>query len=384
MPTATKWTYSALPEQGREDRIDLELLRFDAQNPRLASGSERAEKPSQGEILHRLWTEMAVDEVAISIAANGYYPEERLIVIPNHDRRDPGSFIVLEGNRRLAAVQLLVDPKLRAAMRATDLPATDPKIIGSLKTLPVTIYRDRKSLWSYLGFRHINGTKPWDAFSKAQYVADVYENYGISLREIADRIGDRHSTVTRLYRGLKILQQAEDQASFDVEDRVRNRFYFSHLYTAADQPDYQRFLGITSEGSLKANPVPRSRLRELGELAVWLYGRKSTNTPPVVQTQFPDLNNLRGVIGNRAGLSALRSGLPLATALEISIGDDRRFREALTRAAEEMRRAKGTVTTGYKGESDLLETIDDIHVLAESIRQEMQGMHRGPKGRRTK
>lgn len=363
----------SLDEQsGKAGRIEVEKLLLDPENPRLASGNGA---DSQEDLLRVLWTEMSVDEIAFSIAANGFFTEEPLLVIPKdpQERSEKKKYyVVVEGNRRLAAVLLLRNRELRQKIKATDLPEINDQRRSSLDQVPVSIYPDRKSLWTYCGFRHINGTKPWDAFSKAKYVVSVHEAYHIPLREIADKIGDRHATVVRLYRGYKILQQAEEKAGFNIEDRVRNRFYFSHLYTAADQLEFQKFLGITSEGSLKPNPVPKSRLAELSELMTWLYGRKSAKTDPVVRTQNPDLNTLREVICKPSSLSALRSGYSLDRSFEIAIGDKRRFRDALTTAKEELQQANGTVVTGYVGEDDLYETMKDILLYAEKIMQEME------------
>jgi hypothetical protein len=341
----------------------------------MASAFKPDYKPSQDDLVQYLWREEAVDEVAFSIAKNGYYEEERLLTIR---AAQANSFIVVEGNRRLAAVRLLLDPHLREKVGASELPAVTKSIREQLATLPTSLYASRKDLWSYLGFRHINGTKPWDAHSKAEYVADVHEKYNVPLDEIADRIGDRHSTVERLYRGLKLLQQAEKQASFDIDDRVKNRFSFSHLYTAADQPGYQEFLGITSAASLKPNPVPKSKVPQLGELMTWLYGKKSANKDPLVQSQNPDLNTLREVIATKQGLSALRAGYSLAASHNVSIGDPRRFREALTRALEELKNAKGKVVGGFKGETDLIDLMDSILEQAASIKRDMDEAKRKP------
>lgn len=350
-------------------------LILDPENPRLSSGIATDEVPSQLQIVRRLWTEMAVDEVAFSIAANGFYPQERLLVVPTTSGTvESGPYVVVEGNRRVAAVLLLVDDAMRTQLKAAELPSITETAKAALATLPVSVYRNRRDLWSYLGFRHINGTRPWDAYSKARYVASVHERYDIPLVEIASRIGDRHATVTRLYRGLKVLEQAEGQAGFDVEDRAKTRFAFSHLYTAVDQGEFQKFLGITGPGSLKPNPVPAKNLGALGQLMTWLYGRKSTGTAPMVQTQAPDLNRLREVVANPRALSALRSGLSLPTAYQVSLGAERRFREALSRANEELITANGTVTTGYEADPDLLRLIDDILANAERIKSEMVRM----------
>jgi len=68
--------------QGEHKWVPVEQLLLDTDNPRLASG---AGGKTQEDLLRLLWTEMAVDEVAFSIAANGFFPEEPLLVIPADD-----------------------------------------------------------------------------------------------------------------------------------------------------------------------------------------------------------------------------------------------------------------------------------------------------------
>lgn|GEM_PF-245490 len=361
--------------------IPVEQLLLDPQNARLAG---RTDGGSQEDLLRALWTEMDVTEVALSIAENGFFYSEPLFVVADNPyETDPKRrrYIAIEGNRRLAAVLLLRDRKLREKLKATNLPDIDDVSRSKLGELPAILYPDRQSLWTSVGFRHINGIKPWDSFSKAKYIAEVKEKYDISLAEIAQKIGDRHATVKRLYRGYKILEQAELQVGFDREDIARNRFYFSHLYTAADQPDFQRFLGIDPETSLTPNPVPSEKLSELEELMVWLYGKRSNGIEPIVRTQNPDLNILRTVISKPESLAVLRSGYPLERSLAVAIGDRRRFREALTKAKFELQNAKGTVTTGYYGEDDLYDHINDILAYANSVRDDMDAKRDGTPAR---
>lgn len=319
-----------------------------------------------------LWREGAVSEVALSIAANGFYPQEALLVVldESETRADRPVYTVVEGNRRLAAVMLLASESLRRKAKA-DLPTLTPQELERLTELPVAIYQTRLSLWPYLGFRHLNGTKAWDAFSKAKYVADVHERFGVPIPEIAERIGDQHSTVARFYLGYKLLRQAEAHTSFRREDRVRNRLFFSHLYTAADQSPYRTFLGITESRADLADPVPKSRLPQLEELMVWLFGSKSRNIPPLVRTQNPDLNRLREVLASPQALSTLRSGFPIDRAHDVAIGDQRRFRDSLTLAKEELQRALGLVVTGFRGEADLAMAIEDIVNVAALLHKQI-------------
>jgi hypothetical protein len=361
--------------------VDVSRLRLDPENPRLASGRDGGAQLSQTELVRRLWTETAVDEVAMSIARNGYFSGEPLLVIDDPTSDD---LIVVEGNRRLAALKLLLDDHLRAEVKATELPSLGDRARSGLREIPVRVYPSRESLWSYLGFRHINGTKPWDAFSKAKYVADVHESFGVALSEIADRIGDRNATVTRLYRGLKVLEQAESATAFSVADRVARRFAFSHLYTAVDQGEFQRFLGITSDGSLKRNPVPASHLDDLYRLTLWLYGRKSLGIEPVVRTQNPDLNTLREVVASKKGLSLLIGGRSLSAAHDASLGEELRFIEALNAASEDLITANGTVTNGYDGTAGPISTLEDIENVTGRLRAEMVAIQARRQERKTR
>lgn len=361
--------------------ILVDNLLFDFENPRLTMGQDiKTDK----DMVRVLWHDMAVDEIVDSIAANGFFREEPLIAIASNPQKiDPqkDKFTVVEGNRRLAAVRLLLSEDLQREVGAKEVPPVNRNLRQDLQRLPVGVYEKREQVWAYLGFRHINGPKPWDALGKAQFVARVYEEQGVDLDQIAKQIGDRNVTVKRLYRGFTLLRQAETQAKFDRDDANAYRFFFSHLYTAADQDEFQKFLGISAENSLKKDPVPKRRLRELSELMFWIYGSRAKNKEPLVQTQNPDLNTLREVLRSPEGISALRAGYSLDRAHEISVGDTQRFREAMTRAREDLVQANGTVINGYDGESELLSVSEEIVKLASRVDDEVHKVHSGKKAR---
>ncbi len=342
----------------------VDSLLLDLRNPRLDMADVSIEA-SQEEILKVLWREMAVDEIALSIAANGFFTYEPLFVA-----EDKGRLVVIEGNRRLAAVQLLRDAELRKKVGATDLPALSAEIRRQTDRLPV-IRCTREGVWQFLGFKHVNGPQSWESYSKARYIAWVRNELGVPLSDIARQIGDAHSTVVRLYNGLMTLQQAEARKVYDSDDRTRRHLNFSHLYTGLKYPGIQSFLGITQESFEKPHPVPARRLRNLGELCVWLFGSKSKNQQPIVQSQNPDLRILDEVLQTERGVDALRQGLPLRVSQEIAQGDERIFREALVAGKQALQKARGTLLTGFGGRADLLSMGKEIKLLAEDIYDEM-------------
>ena len=358
-----------LPKPKDVQMVDVGRLRLDGENPRLAWIPK---DDSETELLKLLWNEMAVNELVLSIAANGYFPQEPFLVIRENPKDPNTKFTVIEGNRRLAAVRILLDDTLRKKLHAEDMPKISAEQKHQLRQLPAFIYNNRQELWAYLGFRHINSPKPWDAFSKARYVAQVHERYRKGLKEIAAQIGDTHHTVERLYLGYKVFEQAASQTDFRLEDINKSKFYFSYLYTALQYDEFREFLGIRDEDVRSKVPVRKHYLPQLDELMSWLYGKRSKNTAPVIRSQNPDLNRLRHVLKNPAALSLLRSEYPLERAFEKTAGDADRFYKAIASAKEELEQAKATVATGYQGDQAAFGTLQDIEKLVQSLHSDME------------
>lgn len=351
-------------------------LFLDAKNPRLADAKLNVN--DQIGILKILWKEKAVNELVDSIAANGYWSHEELFAA-----KESGKLIVIEGNRRLAAVKLLLDDDLRQVIGAAGIPRLNAEQKKRLSTLPV-IECSRREVWQYLGFKHVHGPQDWDSIAKAEYIARVHNEYDIPLEDIARTIGDQNNTVKRLYRGLMVLRQAEESGMFDREDCWSPRFAYSHLWTGLNYTNIQSFIGLTSEKGFKPDPIPSRKMTELGELCIWLYGSKERNQQPLIRSQNPDLRKLEEVLGSPRGIAAIRAKYPLDVALNASRGDERLLREALVRAEQSLKEARGFLVSGYKGEPDLLKNAESILALAERIYSEMESERHFPSRTSTK
>ena len=87
--------------------IDVDNLHFDPANPRLPSSVVDG-KDDQAVITWML-KDASIIELMGSIGMKGFFPAEPLLV--TRDPKRTKHFIVVEGNRRLAAVKLLRDPE---------------------------------------------------------------------------------------------------------------------------------------------------------------------------------------------------------------------------------------------------------------------------------
>jgi len=342
-------------------------LTFDLKNPRL-SEFDLSDGDAEKRVINILWDAMDVYELVLSIAASGFFPQETLIVA-----KEDGKNIVIEGNRRLAAVKALLDPSIARELNA-QIPEIGKDARDALEHLP-TISGTRRNAWRYLGFKHVNGPAKWSSYAKSRYIADVHRNFRVPLDDIASQIGDTHKTVQRLFRGLMVVEQAERMGVFHLEDRWRNHFAFSHLYTGISYEGISAFIGLRSEPEDDQKPVPIERKGEFRELCLWMYGSKREEMPPLIERQNPNLRQLDAVVSNKEALAALRSGSDLAIAYKMSFPSSNVFEEAVFASKRQLQKAHGMLSIGYDGSEELLRVVGTIADLADDLYSEMHHKH---------
>ena len=353
-------------------------LTFDLENPRLAEFN-LPQKPEEADIIQVLWEMMDVRELVLSIAASGFFQNEPLIVIQEGDKN-----IVIEGNRRLAAVKVLLNPTLVDAPKG-HIPNIGKSAKKEIRRLP-TVISTREESWRYIGFKHVNGPAKWGSYAKSEYIAKVNREFRVPLEDIAMQIGDTHQTVQKLFRGIMVIEQAERMKVFSRDDRWQRHFSFSHIYTGLGYTGISTFIGLRSESEEGKEPVPQSKKLELEELFLWLYGSRKKETQPVVRSQNPDLRNLNAVVMNREATAALRATHNLDHAFEISRPSSNVFEESLHEAKRNLQKAHSLLSTGYDGSEVLLTVAGDISNLAYDLFEEMsrkRSRRRRRRGERT-
>jgi ParB-like nuclease domain len=343
--------------------VPLADLRFDRRSPRL---SEVPPASSEDDILERLWRESALEGLAASIALHGFLASEPLIV-----EQSAAGLVVVDGNRRLAAVRLLAEPGLRDRLGVAEVPALPAAETARLQWLPALVSR-RDAAWQSVGYRHVGGAQPWRSYARAGYVAWVHEELGVPLERVAQSLGDGESSVRTLYRAWRALRAAEAAGAFLRDDRWTSHLPFSLLVAALDRPGIQEFVGLADRAS-EGRPVPAERLAELGDLCVWLFGRRSRDQAPIVRSHEPDLRMLEHVVRSASALAALRQGQSLSAAYAISRDSRRRFQESVLAARHLLQEAQGAMPVRTPEQSELLRVVDDLVVLVQRIRDEIEG-----------
>lgn len=331
--------------------VDVELLNFDTNNPRFTP-DKRPDEDTDAAIVAELARTADLSELVQSIGTSGYINIEPLVVVV----RD-GKLVVLEGNRRLAALKALRDEEL-AKHAKLGAPDFDHEIRATMDNILVYRVEKEEDARELIGFKHINGPQAWDAFAKATFAArwldsQANEQEPLKLFEIANRMGDKHATIHRMVTAYYVLTQAERLEIFHMEDRYKRAFSFSHLYTGLSYSEFTDYLGMPRpqrDQDPSRDPVSPEHYEKLGYVLTWLYGSKEREIQPVVRSQNPDLGRVREVLKSKSGTKVLEQTSHLDDALITATPKDLRFSKHIVEANGQLRLALETLD-GFDPES---------------------------------
>ena len=364
-------------------KVAVGRLQLDRENPGLVDGAADATDEA---IIARLYRSAELEELLQSIAANGYLDIEPLVVMAEPVVASVGTddesdrLIVLEGNRRLAAIRLLRAPELTNGIAQRErtrisVPVIDDAVRKTLDEVSVYPVADRARARAFIGFKHINGPAKWDAYAKARFAAAWYRPNEVGLDAIANAIGDRHDTVKRMVSAIYVLEQACDKGLFDIEDRDSRKFNFSHLYTALSRSDYTEYLGLGT-GWARHDPVPNQippdRLDRLKQVLVWIYGSKRDDKRPVVRSQNPDIKRLGEVLAKTESRHVLETTGRLDDAHTSTESVDSRLTASLLRARSAIQEASHAVRAYDGQDASLLDIAEDIRETADMVCSSME------------
>lgn len=232
----------------REKRnLNLKYLKFDAMNPRLPVRLHGITEESK--VIDYMVKYGNIVELMLSIAETGYSDAEPLLVVSDADDR----YVVVEGNRRLAALKLLNNPEL-TKVRIQSIKEVVSNANYIPKEIPCILYPKREDVLDYLGYRHITGVKDWGSLEKARYLDQLYQIHIKDTKQdkiyskLAKMIGSRADYVSKLHTALKLYERANDNAYYGANIKEED-INFSWLTTAIGYNDIMNFIGLSSTPS---------------------------------------------------------------------------------------------------------------------------------------
>ena len=194
-----------------------------------------------------------------SIAINGFVPLEQIVAEKFDDHEGGARYLVIEGNRRVAAVKtLLMDSKTGAV----DLAKI---ILDSIQQLPVieiigTDAERKDYQQTLMAIRHVAGIREWGPYQQAKLVVELFEKEQQGFGPVAQQIGISAKEVARRYRASKALQQMEEDDEFG---EYANPRLYSFFHEAVSQPKVREWLKFSDQNYCAEDAEARRAFYEL-------------------------------------------------------------------------------------------------------------------------
>lgn len=275
--------------------VSPDLLQFDARNPRFAG---ELNGKSQQQIQQYIFGKPHyASQLVDSFLENGFIDYEPLIV-----KRHAKKYVVIEGNRRLAAIN-----EIRGRPDVYDRRAKE------LESVPVLVFPDssdeqqRKDMRVYLGVRHLLGFREWPPISKAQFLDRESRTQG-GLDRVIKEVRIKRQDARRFLVPYRLLKRAN--IVLPGED-------FWVLGEALNRGGVKKFLQLEVEP--KSLQVLSFDKRRLNLLLNDLYGpkRRGTQRRDVSSRTLQDtrdLKRLSDVLSSDKASAVLHSGKSLEEA----------------------------------------------------------------------
>jgi len=341
-------SYSATTVPLEDLLLDPNNFRFRQPGPSVDIAESRfAESRVQANAIERLKAD-GVAELKRSISENGFVPVERIVVrtldvTPGDAGRQ--LYVVVEGNRRTAALKLLQEDNAGGV----DL---DAQLVADFSAVPVLLATDatEDDLLAIMGIRHVGGPKEWGGYQSALLVYQLMEGAHLGAREVASRLSLTVNEVNRRHRAFSALTQMIGDDEFG--DSVGPEMY-PIFHEAIGQPSVREWLGW-AQTERTFNNVEN---REL--FYGWLTGG---DDDPKIRS-YNEVRELKLVLENADALVALKD-------------DDQTFSDALAivradaKAVRWLPNAKAALSSLNEMGPDTIETLDaDAIEVLENLRK---------------
>jgi len=364
-PVNSKKAAKAAFESEPKD-IDLDDLLLDPNNYRFLDRKKFKKKAStrfheqsvQRATLESLEQSYQLDELKHSILTNGYVPMERIIVVPYRDKS--GLFLVVEGNRRVAALKSILKEDKEGVI---ELAEGQKK---SFSKIPCAILRSSGDSLKHaerviMGIRHIAGPKEWGAYQQALLVSELKDDEGLEFRQIGEMLGISSVEAARRYRAIGALKAMEGD---DLFSKKAEPAFYRLFHELVSLPEVRERFGWSSEEDSFAD---MDKARQFFELIC-----SDSKNDAKLQT-FGDVRKLRSIIGHsKAEESLFDSEQPLSEA--VRLGEQGRKSEDasdLLREAKENLAGIGFVQVSKLGPKDIA-IIDELITLLKKLKHAAQ------------
>jgi hypothetical protein len=349
------------PQPKQIELVNVEDLAFDPINPRLPSSKEDA---SNEEVFRYMLSEGKVTDLMLSISAQNYFPGEPLLVIPSKGKDK--KYEVVEGNRRLAALKLLLNPN-DAPIKKELVEEISKNAENRPSEVPVIKYGERSEVLLYLGYRHITGVDEWDSLAKARYLTQLKStftalDYKELLKVLAKLIGSRADYVHRLLSGYQVYKVIEDNNFYDIPNLNEEQFGFSLLTTALSYKGISNYVGINPDKN--EDVVQYINNNNLKDITEWVF-KETEGKTRIGESR--NLKALNAIVAVPRALKVFKEGRSLDEARLLTDEPKEIFSNSIKNALRRLQDAKEQSHYATNPDDADLLNLKDISIIAREL-----------------
>ncbi len=345
-------------ETGKKVSIEVTELLFDPQNPRLPRQLQGVK--NEKKIIEYMVGYESVTDLMESIAETGYSDAEPLLIVKNSSEK----FVVVEGNRRLAAVKLLNNPQLSELRKNIIKEIVENARISAPQKIPCILYEKRESILDYLGYRHITGVKDWGALEKARYLDQLYTVHIANTdteniyKKLAKMIGSKASYLKNLHMALKLYEYANDEAYFQTGIKEKD-VNFSWITTVLGLAGITEYIGYDKNNV----GIENINKKNFEKVFIWMYDKEKG-----VISESRELTKLSSILSCKKATEKLEKGATLSEAILFTSEPEEAFLKLLRNAKSQLEQAKASIEQ-LNGKPELSDDLlNDIEKLSRTIK----------------
>jgi hypothetical protein len=351
------------------EMIKTNELDFDPENPRFYRLNN---SHSVQAVIEEMLDDESVQDLMLSIGQKGYFEGEPLLVTQENSR-----YIVIEGNRRLAAVKLLNSEVLPPPRRKAGVNKIQSEAVVPPPTeLPCLLYENRRDVLRYLGYRHITGIKEWDSLSKAKYLAQLRgEFYGDlgqqdQMRSLAKDIGSRSDYVAQLLTALALYIKAEDSNFFGLPIDAKD-VEFSYITTALGYTNISAWLGLEGKTDISMPSLVEENLKRAFS---WMFAKDQKGQTILGESR--NLATMAAIVASQDAIAVLDDTGRLSEAYLYTDGPQAALENAIEQASKQvsivwnMLPKTNPLTTNHLSLSETL--FDNVKAVRNFLREKLE------------
>jgi hypothetical protein len=227
------------PDDFSEKEVELREVFLDPNNPRFSvesAGETAQDRITEESVQQKCLTRMKVyglEELKESIKKVGFVQIDKVVVRP----LKTAGFVVVEGNRRIAALKSL------AKELADNEITLDEEIKKTILGFRVVVYggKEKDIAWMIQGIRHISGVRNWPLYQQAELLVKLSREKRIGVREASNIVGIGPIIASRLVRAWYGYVQARNDEEYGQYIKPDHFSYFAEVIFL--KPGLQDWLG---------------------------------------------------------------------------------------------------------------------------------------------